>query len=80
MRKIRTFGTALAVAAFVATGMMASSTSLYAAGPRGGNSQTVLCGLLQKAIDGATTVLGADSELVKALQAQYDANCVAPTQ
>jgi hypothetical protein len=77
MRKIRKFGTALALAAFVATGMMASSTSLYAAGPGGGNSKTVLCGLLEKAIASATAVLGADSDLVVALQARYAENCTA---
>ena len=75
MRKIRKFGTALALAAFVATGMMASSASLYAAGPGGGNSQTVLCGLLQRAINSATAIGATD--LAAALQAQYDANCVA---
>jgi hypothetical protein len=80
MRKIRKFGAALAVAAFVATGMMASSANLYAAGPGtgNGNSQTVLCGLLERAIASAT-YLGA-TDLAAALQAQYDANCVAPTQ
>jgi hypothetical protein len=78
MRKIRKFGTALALAAFVATGMMASSASLYAAGPGGGNSQTALCGLLERAITSATAYFGADSDLVKYLQAQYDANCVVP--
>jgi hypothetical protein len=80
MRKIRKFGTALAVAAFVATGMMASSARLYAAGPGGGNSQTVLCALLAKAMANTTTLFGADSDVVKSLQAQYDANCVVPTQ
>jgi hypothetical protein len=73
MRKIRKFGTALTLAAFVATGMMASSTSLYAAGPGGGNSKTVLCTLLAKAIANTTALFGADSDIVKALQAQSDA-------
>jgi hypothetical protein len=76
MRKIRKFGTALAVAAFVATGMMASSANLYAAGPGtgNGNSQTVLCGLAQRAIDTAATLLGADSDLVKYLITEAEAN------
>jgi hypothetical protein len=72
MRKIRKFGTALTLAAFVATGMMASSTSLYAAGPGGGNSKSTLCGLLAKAIANATAVFGSDSALVQGLQAQSD--------
>jgi hypothetical protein len=69
MRNIRKFGTALTLAAFVATGIMASSTSLYAAGPGGGNSKSTLCGLLEKAI----ATVGADTELGKALQARYEA-------
>jgi hypothetical protein len=31
--------------------------------------------LLQRAIDAATALAGADSELVIYLQSQYDANC-----
>ena len=73
MRKIRKFGTALTLAAFVATGMMASSANLYAAGPGGGNSKSTLCGLLEKAIANATAVFGADSALVATLQARSDA-------
>jgi hypothetical protein len=53
--------------------MMASSTSLYAAGPGGGNSKSTLCGLLEKAIENATTVFGADSEIVAGLKARYEA-------
>jgi len=73
MRKIRKFGMALAMAAFVATGMMASSTSLYAAGPGSGNGQskTVLCTLLKKAIDNANAI-GAD-DLAAALTDQFNA-------
>ena len=77
MRKIRKFGTALALAAFVATGMMASSASLYAAGPGGvGPSSSTPCELLAKAI----VFVGADTELGKYLQTQWDLYCApAPT-
>lgn len=71
MRKIRKFGTALVMAAVVATGMMASSTSLYAAGPGNGNSKSTLCALLQKAIDNANA-LGA-TDLAASLTDRFNA-------
>lgn len=76
MRKIRKVGTALALAAFVATGMMASSASLYAAGPGTGNgtSQSRLCDLLKSAI----ALVDPTSELGIYLQAQWDAYCAQP--
>ena len=70
---MRKFGSALVLAITVATGMMASSAPLYAAGPGGGNSQAVHCRLLARAIEVAT-VLG-NTELLAFLQAEYQTSC-----
>jgi hypothetical protein len=75
VNKYRKFAAALTVAGFVATGMFASSARLHAAGPGGGKSQGVLCGLLESAIS-AATALG-NQALIDYLTAQYAANCTA---
>jgi len=75
MRRFRRFGSALVLAVFVATGMVTFSARLQAAGPGGGRSQTVLCGLLARAISSATALFGADSALVVYLQGEFNANC-----
>jgi hypothetical protein len=76
MRSFRTIGTALTVAVVMAATMTVSSERLLAAG--GGNSQAVLCRNLERAIASLTAIYGAEAELVVALQAEYNANCVAP--
>ena len=75
MRSFRTLGTALTVAVVMAATMMVSSQPAFAAG--GGNSKAALCRNLERAIAALTAVHGADSELVLALQAQYNEICVA---
>lgn len=68
MRNFRKIGTALVLAGFVATGMIASSAELQAAG--GGNSKTAICRNLDRAI-AAAIALGPDAaELVAYLEAQ----------
>lgn len=69
MRSFRRLGTALVVAGLMATGIMASSARLHATGfPGGGTSPSVLCILLQKAIEIAETF--GDSYLVDYLKGQ----------
>jgi len=62
MNKFRNLGTALALAGFVATGMMASSARLQAAGPGsgGGRSNAVICGGLKFLYDGAVAAGAVD--------------------
>ena len=71
MRSIRTIGTALTVAVVMAATMTVSSERVLAA--PGGNSKVVLCRNLERAIASLTALYGAESELVLAVQAQYDA-------
>jgi hypothetical protein len=73
MIKFRKFGAALTLAGFVATGMLASTARLHAAGPGSGKSQAVLCNLLESAIAVATSL--GNQDLVDYLTAQYAANC-----
>jgi hypothetical protein len=78
MRSFRTLGTALTVAMVMAATMMVSSAPAFAA-PLGGNSKVALCRNLERAIAALTAVHGAESELVLAVQAQYEAlGCAAP--
>ena len=72
MRSFRTLGTALTMAVVMAATMTVSSERAFAA-PLGGNSKAALCRNLERAIAALTAVHGADSELVLAVQAQYDA-------
>lgn len=55
MKNFRKFGAALTLAGFVATGMMASSARLHAAGPGtgGGRSNGIICGGLNVLYEGA---------------------------
>ena len=76
MRSFRTLGTALTVAVVMAATMTVSSQPAFAAG--GGNSQAIRCRNLARAIEALIPIQGADSELVLALQAEFNANCVAP--
>src|SRR3954471_2884379 len=74
MNKFRNLGTALALAGFVATGMMASSARLQAAGPGsgGGRSNTVICGGLKLLYDAAVAAgLDERAEQIKG----YASNC-----
>ena len=73
MKKVQKLGRALALSMLVAAGIAMSSPTLYAA--PSDRSVQVRCQLLQRAIDAATALAGADSELVIYLQSQYDANC-----
>jgi hypothetical protein len=75
MRKARNLGTAFALSLLVAGGMVNFSSTLHAAGPGSDRSQTVRCALLQRAIDAAVAVSGADSDLATYLQGLYNANC-----
>jgi hypothetical protein len=74
MKNFRKLGSALALSMFIGVGMVTFSPTVHAAGPSE-NSIRVRCALLLRAIDAATEVLGADSELVAYLQGQYAANC-----
>ena len=76
MRSFRTLGTALTVAVVMAATMTVSSERAFAA-PLGGNSKVAICRNLERAIAALTPIHGADSELVLALQAQYNEICVA---
>jgi hypothetical protein len=72
MRKVQNLGAALAIAGFVAVGMMTSSARLEAAGPVNGNpAVNRACELLAAAI----AQLDPTSELAIYLQGQYDAYC-----
>jgi hypothetical protein len=75
MKNFRKLGSALALAMFIGAGMVTFSPTLHAAAPGSEQSIRVRCALLQRAIDSATQVLGAESELVIYLQGQYAANC-----
>jgi hypothetical protein len=74
MKNVRNLGTACALAMLIASGMVAFGPTLHAAGVGSDRSQEVHCQLLQRAIDAATAVFGADSALVIYLQEQYAAN------
>lgn len=73
MKKFQKVGRALALSMVIAAGMVTFSPTLHAA--PSDRSVQVRCQLLQRAIDAATALAGADSELVIYLQSQYDANC-----
>ena len=75
MRSFRTLGTALTVAMVMAATMAVSTERAFAAG---GNSQAIRCRNLARAIEALIPIQGAESELVLALQAEFNANCVAP--
>jgi hypothetical protein len=75
MRNFRKLGTALALSMFIGAGMLTFSPTLHAAAPGSDQSVRVRCALLLRAIDAATEVLGADSEVVISLQGEYAANC-----
>lgn len=74
MKNFRKLGSALALSLFIGAGMVTFSSPVHAAGP-GDRSVSVRCELLQSAIDSATALYGADSELVVYLQGLYDSNC-----
>ena len=74
MKSFRKLGSALTLSLFIGAGMVAFSPTLHAAGPSD-RSVAVRCALLQRAIAAASASLGADSDLVIYLQAQYAANC-----
>lgn len=62
MNTFRKLGAALTLAGFVATGMIASTARLEAAGPGsgGGRSNAVICGGLKLLYDGAVAAGAAD--------------------
>jgi hypothetical protein len=70
MRKLTNLGSALAVAALVAGGMVTFAAPIDAAGPGSGKSQTALCAILAAAE--ATALALPDSELKTALLANID--------
>ena len=71
--KIQKLGRALVLSMFVAAGIAMFSPTLHAA--PSDRSVQVRCQLLQRAIDAATALYGADSELVIYLQGQYATYC-----
>jgi hypothetical protein len=75
MKNFRQLRSALALSLLVAGGMLASSPTLHAAGASD-KSRSVRCALLAKAIAATTATLGADSDVVVALQAEYNQYCV----
>jgi hypothetical protein len=74
MRNYRQVRSAFVLALVIGGGLLASSPTLYAAGPSD-KSVSTRCALLAKAIDAATASLGADSSLVAYLQGQYATYC-----
>jgi hypothetical protein len=78
MNKFRNLGTALALAGFVATGMMASSARLQAAGPGsgGGRSNTVICSGLKLLYEGAVAA-GLDDQAAQVRAYADTINCPA---
>lgn len=70
----RKLGAAFALSMFIGAGMVTFSPALHAAGSSDRSVQ-VRCQLLQRAIDAAIAVYGADSELVIYLQDQYATYC-----
>jgi hypothetical protein len=62
MKKLGNLGSALTIAAIMATGMFTSSARLHAAGPGtgGGRSNTVICTGLKVLYDGATAAGATD--------------------
>lgn len=76
MKNFRQLGSAFALSMLIGAGMVTFGPTLHAAGPSDRSVQ-VRCALLQRAIDSATRVFGADSDLAVYLQGLYDASCVA---
>jgi hypothetical protein len=74
MKNFRQLGSAVALSLFIGAGMVTFSSTLHAAGPSD-RSVKVRCELIQRAIDSATALFGADSELAVYLQGLYDSNC-----
>lgn len=70
MRKLTNLGSALAVAALVAGGMVTFDASIAAAGPGGGKSGGTLCSLLANAESVALAL--PDSDFKTALLASID--------
>lgn len=70
MRHFTKLGSAFAIAALVAGGMVTFSAPIAAAGPGGGKSQTALCAILDAAE--STALALPDSELKSALLANID--------
>jgi hypothetical protein len=74
MRNLRQLRTAFAFSLLMA-GMATFSPTLHAAVPGSGQSVSVRCALLDKAIDAAIATFGADSDLAAYLEAQYAEYC-----
>jgi hypothetical protein len=77
MKNFRKLGSALALAMFIGAGMVTFSPTLHAQVPGSPQSVKVRCALIQRAIDAATRVGGADSDLVIYLQGLYAEVCAA---
>lgn len=72
MRNLSTFGSALVIAAFVASGMVAFNAPVSAQGPGRGSSGTTLCRLLAVAEETAKALPDSDFKTawLAAIQAQ----------
>jgi hypothetical protein len=75
MRNLRQLRMAFTLSVLIGAGMVTFSPNLNAAIPGSPQSIAVRCALLQRAINAATAVFGADSDLVAYLEAQYAAYC-----
>jgi hypothetical protein len=73
MTNLRNLGRAATLSLLMGAAMVTFGPTLHAAPSQ--HSVTVRCGLLLRAIDTATALAGADSELVQFLWQQYATYC-----